>query len=171
MTSKPKHRAFIALGSNLQNPELQLRTTINELNALPQTKLIKVSSLYKTAPVGYDKQPDFINAVAEIDTTLSAPALLAALLELENAHGRERPFPNAPRVLDLDLLLFDDVAMQTNTLTLPHPRMHLRGFVMQPLAEIAPDLIIPNIGKVRDIALSCADQSVVKMHDPDKKPA
>jgi|SRR5450830_466229 len=171
MISSPKHRAFVALGSNLQHPAQQVGNALNELNALPQTTLIKASSLYKTAPVGYDNQPDFINAVAEVETTLTAPALLTALLKLEDAHGRERPFPNAPRVLDLDLLLHDDETMQTTTLTLPHPRMHLRGFVMLPLAEIAPDVIIPNIGKVSEIALACADQSVEKMHHPDKNPA
>ncbi|WP_221764920.1 2-amino-4-hydroxy-6-hydroxymethyldihydropteridine diphosphokinase [Methyloradius palustris] len=165
-----KHRAFVALGSNLQNPELQVGNAINELNELPQTTLIKASSLYKTSPVGYDNQPDFINAVAEVETALNAPELLDALLALENSHGRERPFPNAPRVLDLDLLLFDDVSMQTSILTLPHPRMHLRGFVMQPLVEIAPDVIIPNIGKVSDIAVSYAGQSV-EIVNPDKKKA
>jgi len=171
MSIASKHRAFVALGSNLQQPELQVTSAFNELANLPQTSLVKASSLYKTAPVGYDNQPDFINAVAEVETTLTAPSLLSALLDLENSHGRERPFPNAPRVLDLDLLLFDDVAMQTAFLTLPHPRMHLRGFVMLPLAEIAPDVIIPNIGKVSDLALSCADQSVEKINHPDKKQA
>jgi|SRR5450830_985811 len=171
MTSTRKHRAFVALGSNLQHPELQVGSAINELNTLPQTTLTQASSLYKTAPVGYDNQPDFINAVAEVETVLSASELLNALLALENSHGRERPFPNAPRVLDLDLLLFDDVTMQTTTLTLPHPRMHLRGFVMQPLAEIAPDVIIPNIGKVSDLAANCANQAVERMNHPDKKQA
>ncbi len=169
MTSMPKHRAFVALGSNLQNPKLQVESAIRELNTLTQTRLVKASSLYKTAPVGYDNQPDFINAVAEIETTLTAPAMLTALLELENSHGRERPFPNAPRVLDLDLLLYGDATIKTASLTLPHPRMHLRGFVMLPLVEIAPDVIIPNIGMVSEIALVCADQSVKKMNHPDMK--
>jgi len=171
MTVAPKHRAFVALGSNLQSPQSQVAKAINELNALPQTHLVKASSLYKTAPVGYDNQPDFINAVAEIETALAAPALLTALLALEDAHGRERPFPNAPRVLDLDLLLYDDATIQTTALTLPHPRMYLRGFVMLPLAEIAPDVIIPNMGRVADIAANCTDQSVEKMNHPDKKQA
>ena len=117
------HRAFIALGSNLQNPQEQINAALQRIANTPDIQLIKASSLYQTAPVGYDNQPDFINAVAEISTTLAPLALLQTLLNIETMHGRERPFPNAPRVLDLDLLLYDDVIMNTETLTLPHPRM------------------------------------------------
>lgn len=156
-------QAFIALGSNLQQPQQQVQRAFNELACLPKTSLIKHSSLYRTAPVGYDNQPDFINAAAEIETDLAPLQLLHALLALENTHGRERPFPNAPRVLDLDLLLYDDEVMHTAELTLPHPRMHERGFVLFPLAEIAPDLIIPNYGNITQLAQTCLDQGVEKV--------
>lgn len=156
-------RAFIALGSNLQQPQQQVQQAISGLASLPKTSLIKHSSLYRTAPVGYDNQPDFINAAAEIETDLAPLELLHALLALESTHGRERPFPNAPRVLDLDLLLYDDMVMNTTELTLPHPRMHERGFVLLPLAEIAPDLIIPKYGNITQLAQTCIDQGVEKV--------
>jgi 2-amino-4-hydroxy-6-hydroxymethyldihydropteridine diphosphokinase len=156
-------RAFIALGSNLQQPQLQVQRAFTELGELPETTLVKHSSLYKSAPVGYDNQPDFINAAAEVDTGLSPVKLLRELLKLENSHGRERPFPNAPRVLDCDLLIYDDVSMDTAELTLPHPRMHERGFVLLPLAEIAPDLLITNHGKVLELANASANQGVEKI--------
>ena len=143
------HKAFIALGSNLagnlDSPASQVARALQAISQLPKTQLIKQSSLYKTAPVGYDAQPDFINAVAEIATTLTPQHLLEKLLEIEQTFGRERPFANAPRVLDLDLLLYDDLILHTNSLTLPHPRMHLRGFVLLPLAEIAPTIHIPDL--------------------------
>jgi len=156
-------RAFIGLGSNLQQPQLQIRQAFTELAELPETTVVKRSSLYKSAPVGYDHQPDFINAAAEVDTGLTPVKLLRELLKLENSHGRERPFPNAPRVLDCDLLLYDDISMDTAELTLPHPRMHERGFVLLPLAEIAPDLLIASHGKVADLARACMNQSVEKI--------
>ena len=154
------HRAFVALGSNLQNPSAQVLAALDELDTLTDTTLIKASSLYRTTPWGYDNQPDFINAVAEIETTQDPHTLLQSLLSLEHSHGRERPFPNAPRVLDLDLLLYDDLTMHTQDLTLPHPRMHERGFVLMPLAEIAPALVIPGKGQVADLAKQCLDQGV-----------
>lgn len=153
-------RAYIALGSNLRDPADEVTRAFTELNALPGTRLVRRSSLYRTAPVGYDNQPDFINAVAEMETNLNPLELLRTILQLENQHGRERPFPNAPRVLDLDLLLYDDVAMRTAELNLPHPRMHERGFVLLPLAEIAPGLEIPGHGQVASLAQRCADQGV-----------
>jgi 2-amino-4-hydroxy-6-hydroxymethyldihydropteridine diphosphokinase len=117
--------------------------------------------------VGYEDQPDFINAVAEIETKLDAEKLLTYLLAIENLHGRRRPFPNAPRQLDLDLLLYDDIQLETPELTIPHPRMHTRGFVLLPLAEIAPQLAIPSAelaGKtVAELAATLPDQGVSKM--------
>ncbi|WP_020182822.1 2-amino-4-hydroxy-6-hydroxymethyldihydropteridine diphosphokinase [Methylotenera sp. 1P/1] len=144
--------AYIALGSNLQDPVKQVSRAFDALAQLPATRLLLRSSLYKTAPVGYDNQPDFINAVAKIDTLLEPTVLLRQLLAVEATFGRERPFPNAPRVLDLDLLLYDQIAMHTPELILPHPRMHERGFVLLPLAEIAPDLILPNGKSVVELA-------------------
>ena len=155
--------AYVALGSNLQQPQVQVSQALRELGQLSQTRVTAHSSLYRTAPVGYDDQPDFINAVARVETTLAPLALLRALLALEDTHGRERPFPNAPRVLDLDLLLYDDVHMQTPELILPHPRMQDRGFVMLPLAEIAPDLQIGAHGVARDLAAACQDQGVERV--------
>lgn len=145
-----EHTAYIALGSNLQDPILQVNRAFARLDELPKTNLVKASSLYLTEPLGYDPEqlktiPNFINAVAEISTDLSPVELLEAILGIENEAGRERPFANAPRVLDCDLLLYDNISMQTKQLTLPHPRMHLRSFVLLPLAEIAPQLNLPNL--------------------------
>ena len=157
------HRAYVALGSNLQDPEQQVLRAFEELNGLPQTRVVAKSALYRTAPVGYDNQPDFVNAAAEVSTELEPLALLRALLALETAHGRERPFPNAPRVLDLDLLFYDDLAMHDPELTLPHPRLHERGFVLFPLADIAPDLTVPGKGTVRALLEALPDQGVQRM--------
>lgn len=135
--------ALIALGSNLQQPQVQVSKAIQVLAKTPGLNLMKASSLYATAPVGYDNQPDFINAVIQVSTEIPAPQLMQLLLEIEQIFGRERPFPNAPRILDLDLLDYDGMRMATEQLTLPHPRMHERGFVILPLAEIVPDFILP----------------------------
>ena len=147
------NQVFVALGSNLVNPISQVESAFIALENLPKTHLLKKSSLYKTAPIGYEAEqlrqiPDFINAVAELETDLNPLELLNAILEIENQAGRERPFPNAPRVLDCDLLLYENVTMNSNKLTLPHPRMHSRGFVLLPLFEIAPQLSLPNHGKI-----------------------
>jgi 2-amino-4-hydroxy-6-hydroxymethyldihydropteridine diphosphokinase len=152
--------AFIALGSNLQDPTQQVKRAFDAVAQLPETTLLKQSSLYKTAPVGYDNQPDFINAVVKVETTLAPEALMRHLLTIETQFGRERPFPNAPRILDLDLLLYDAVCMQTDLLTLPHPRMQERGFVMLPLAEIAADLVLPNGESVVELAKNFPQQAI-----------
>lgn len=146
-------QAFVALGSNLANPISQVESAFSALEKLPNTHVLKKSSLYKTAPIGYEAEqlneiPDFINAVAELETDLTPLELLDALLAIENQAGRERPFPNAPRVLDCDLLLYENISMESTKLTLPHPRMHQRGFVLLPLFEIAAQLSIPNHGKI-----------------------
>ncbi len=151
-----KHQAFIALGSNLENPIAQVESAFVALKSLPNTQLIKRSSLYQTAPVDCtdDSQhpvPDFINAVAEIKTELSPQALLELLHAIEHNAGRERPYINAPRVLDCDLLLYEDVEINSSKITLPHPRMHMRGFVLLPLFEIAPDLSMPIHGKIAQL--------------------
>ena len=160
-------QAYIALGSNLagdlDSPASQVIRAFQAIEQLPKTKLIKQSSLYQSAAVGYLNQPDFINAVVEISTQLSPETLLEKLLNIEHEAGRERPFANAPRVLDCDLLLYDDVTMHTEKLTLPHPRMFNRGFVLLPLAEIAPELIIPNGGNVVKLALAFQNQDIKKL--------
>lgn len=152
--------AFIALGSNLQDPIQQVKRAFDAIAQLPETALLKQSSLYRTAPVGYDNQPDFINAVVKAKTTLAPEALMRHLLAIEKQFGRERPFPNAPRILDLDLLLYDGLCMQSDLLTLPHPRMQDRGFVMLPLAEIAADLVLPSGESVVELAKNFQQQDI-----------
>ena len=137
----------IALGANLDHPIDQVRLGFDALAALPLTRLIRRSSLYRTTPVGVEDQPDFINAVAQIETALSASSLLAALLSIEERFGRRRGTVVSPRRLDLDLLLFGSARIADENLVVPHPRMHLRAFVLAPLLEIAPDVTIPGRGR------------------------
>lgn len=133
-------RAYVALGANLGDAPATVRQAIAELGKLPQTRLVRASRLYRSAP-WEASGPDFFNAVAEVHTALDAQALLAALHALEQAAGRERPYLNAPRTLDLDLLLYGHAHIHTPNLTVPHPRMWQRAFVLRPLAEIAPDQV------------------------------
>ena len=158
-----QHTAFIAFGSNLNGPKSQVEQAIQTIKNTPHIELVQGSSLYKTAPVGYDNQDDFINAVAKIKTDLTPIELLRMLLNIERDFGRERPFHNAPRILDLDLLLYEDIAMTSAELTLPHPRMHERGFVMIPLAEIAPEISIGTHGRADELAAKCDNQGVSKI--------
>lgn len=155
--------AYIALGGNLGDPIGAQQSALEALDALPGIHLLKVSSYYRTAPVGLAAQPDFINAVASLETTLSAPALLETLLDTERQFGRIRQQLNGPRTLDLDLLLYGDLACTTPALTLPHPRLHLRAFVLLPLAEIAPDLPLPGRGNVAAWLPAVANQQAVRM--------
>lgn len=157
------HTACVALGANIGEPLRQIEAGFSALAALPGTRLLARSSLYRSAPVGYADQPDFINAVAMIETALAPHALLDALLEIERAHGRVREFPNAPRTLDLDIVLYGDVVLQEPGLTIPHARMLERAFVMVPLTEIAPDVVVPGRGRVRDLALQVDGGSVVQL--------
>jgi 2-amino-4-hydroxy-6-hydroxymethyldihydropteridine diphosphokinase len=132
--------AYVGVGSNLDDPRAHVAQAFDDLDRLPHTRVVKKSSLYRSAPVGYADQPDFVNAVAQLETGLPAERLLAELQEVEARHGRQRSFPNAPRTLDLDVLLFGDAQIKTETLCIPHPRMHERAFVLEPLLEIAPHL-------------------------------
>ena len=138
--------AYVALGANLVDPAAQVRAALVALSKLPDSHLRRASSLYRTAPIGSQDQPDYINAVVALETTLSPDALLTALFEIETQFGRRRDYHHAPRTLDLDLLLYDDQTIDTQRLQVPHPRMHLRAFVMKPLLEIAPDCQIPGRG-------------------------
>ena len=138
--------AYVGIGSNLENPREQVKQAFDELGNIPRTRLTRKSSLYRSDPMGHADQPEFVNAVAELDSTLSPLEILRQLKQIENLHGRERSFPNAPRTLDLDLLLFEKRIFRHSDLTLPHPRMHERAFVLKPLLEIAPDAFIPGIG-------------------------
>lgn len=159
------HFAFVALGSNLDDPRAQVRRGFAALDALPSTRVLARSSLYFSAPVGYLDQPDFVNAVVKIETELTPQALLHSLLDIEHQYGRERTFQNAPRTLDLDVLLYDDVVMHEHGLTIPHPQMHKRAFVLQPLIEIQPDCIIPNVGSAAEAVLGCQDQTLQRMDE------
>ncbi|MCL2075569.1 MAG: 2-amino-4-hydroxy-6-hydroxymethyldihydropteridine diphosphokinase [Betaproteobacteria bacterium] len=145
--------AYVAIGSNLGDSCQIATDAIAALDRLPKSRLVQASSLYRAAPIGSRgqdlEQPDFINAVAALDTRLSPFELLAALQEMEAAAGRTRSIPNAPRALDLDLLLYGDERINTPALILPHPRLYLRAFVLIPLAEIAPArLEIPGRGQL-----------------------
>ncbi|MBI3095354.1 MAG: 2-amino-4-hydroxy-6-hydroxymethyldihydropteridine diphosphokinase [Rhodocyclales bacterium] len=154
---------FIALGANLGDPVATVQAAILALRELPQTEFAAASSLYRTAPVGLRHQPDFINAVVELIAVAPAPTLLQALFEIEARFGRRRSVKNAPRTLDLDLLLYGDELSDDPDLTLPHPRLHERAFVLAPLAEIAPQLVIPGRGAVAELLLRCADQQIEKI--------
>lgn len=136
----------MALGANLGDPITQIRHALEALSQLTGTRLLRASSLYRTAPVGVRGQPDFINAVAALDTALSPESLLDALFAIEADFGRRRDYPNAPRTLDLDLLMYGERRLETSRLRLPHPRLHLRAFVIVPLCEIAPGCRIPGRG-------------------------
>ena len=156
-------RCFIALGANLGDPLATVTAAIAALRELADTEFIAASSLYRTAPVGLKHQPDFINAVVQLNAVSPAPTLLDALFAIEARFGRQRSVKDAPRTLDLDLLLYGAAVSDEQQLTLPHPRMHERAFVLAPLAEIAPRLIIPGRGSVDDLLRRCADQSIEKL--------
>lgn len=132
--------AFVGIGANLGDAQATVRGAVAALGRLPETRLVAASRLYRSAPVDAGG-PDFINAVAQVETTLTAPALLAQLQRLEQDAGRERPYRNAPRTLDLDLLLFGDGRIASPALTVPHPRLAERAFVLLPLHELAPERV------------------------------
>ncbi len=141
--------AAVALGSNLENPEAQVNAGFEEIAAIAGTRLLRRSRLLHTAPVGYLDQPDFVNACALVDTQLGARALLEALLEVEQRHGRVREIPNGPRTLDLDIVLYGDHVIDEPGLKVPHPRAHERAFVLVPLLEVWPEAVIPGKGPAR----------------------
>jgi 2-amino-4-hydroxy-6-hydroxymethyldihydropteridine diphosphokinase len=149
--------AYVGVGSNLNDPRAQVLQAFTELDGLPHTRVVRKSSLYRSAPIGHAAQPDFVNAVAQVETGLPAERLLAELQAVETRHGRERSFPNAPRTLDLDLLLYGNARIASPALTVPHPRMHERAFVLKPLLEIAPQL--PFTAQLD----ACADQEVERI--------
>lgn len=164
----PLKSAIIALGSNLQNPADQVRTALDAIAAHPQIQLEQTSSLYITVPVGYDDQPDFVNAVCAVSTDLSGVELLAALNQIEADFGRERTFRNAPRTLDLDIIDYHHQTSDDPHLTLPHPRAHERSFVMKPLAEILPDFELGQHGKAAEIAARLGDDGIKLLEQADK---
>jgi 2-amino-4-hydroxy-6-hydroxymethyldihydropteridine diphosphokinase len=134
-------RAAIALGSNLDDPESHVRRAMEEIDALPATRVLARSSLFRTAPVGYADQPDFINACVLVETTLAPRALLRELLALEQRHGRVRDIPNGPRTLDLDIVVYGEARIDEPGLRIPHPRARERAFVTDPLREVWPEAL------------------------------
>ena len=155
--------AYVGLGANVGEPRRQLQAALQEISELPGTRITATSGFYRSAPVGCLEQPEFLNAVVELDTQLPPGLLLDSLLAMEIDHGRDRPFPGAPRTLDLDLLLYGDSTIDSSRLTVPHPRMHQRAFVLMPLTEIAPQAAIPGHGKASQLLAGCADQFVQRI--------
>ncbi len=156
--SRSEVTAYVALGANLGDAVGAVRAALDTLACTSGLRLCRVSSLYRTAP-HESHGPDFINAVAEVVTTLNAPALLQALQAIEQAAGRERPYRNAPRTLDLDLLFYGDARIESPALTVPHPRLHERAFVLVPLAELAIERV-PSGGLA-----AVADQRIERLAD------
>ena len=163
-------RVMIGLGSNMSEPIRQIRTALREIDELAGCSLMRVSSLYESAPIGGVAQPPFVNAVAEIETTLSPQVLMARLLDIERLHDRVRTVKNGPRTLDLDILVFNDWCLDEVEVTTPHPRAHERAFVLLPLLELAPELYIPGKGLARDFLPQVSGQSVRKMIETEGRP-
>ncbi|MFV8782372.1 2-amino-4-hydroxy-6-hydroxymethyldihydropteridine diphosphokinase [Microbulbifer sp. SA54] len=156
-------RCFIGLGSNLEDPAGQLRSALSAIKALPRTTLVNCSSFYSSAPIGPGEQPDYVNAVAELDTQLEPLALLDGLQAIEQQHGRERSVRWGARTLDLDILLFGSETIDSPRLTVPHPRMAERNFVLEPLAELAPALELPDGNKLAVLLQGCPPNRLHKL--------
>lgn len=150
--------AYIGLGANLGQAQASIHLAAKELQQIPSIFSLKLSALYDTSPVGC-VGPDYVNAVAKITTSLSAIDLLRSMQAIELKHGRTRPYKNAPRTLDLDLLWYDDQSINTTDLIVPHPRMHERAFVLQPLIDLAPDLTLEQ-GTLDQLLKTCSDQDI-----------
>ena len=151
--------AYIGIGANLGDARANVLDAIGRLGQLPGSAMLAASSLYRTAPIDSGGD-DYINAVARIETGLTAQQLLQALQAIELAHGRARPYRNAPRTLDLDLLLYGDARIATDALQVPHPRLHERAFVLVPLLELAPDIVIPGLGQARQFLNAVSGQGI-----------
>ncbi|MGQ0799003.1 MAG: 2-amino-4-hydroxy-6-hydroxymethyldihydropteridine diphosphokinase [Pseudomarimonas sp.] len=148
------NQVFVGLGANIGEPFAQLESALNALARLPESTLVRSSSFYQSPPWGIDSQPPFVNAVAELSTSLSPEHLMASLLAIEHAAGRQRALRWGPRVLDLDLLMFGDFVIEQPGLRVPHPHLHQRAFVLVPLHEIAPRLVVPGLGAVSSLLQS-----------------
>lgn len=161
-------RAYIGIGSNLGDPIYQVRQAFDRLSTMLSSCCVARSALYQSVPIGGPPdQPDYINAVAGLDTSLTPGQLLAVLQAFELAQGRCRTVRWGPRTLDLDLLLYDQLVTNEPRLTLPHPRLHERAFVLYPLYEIAPDLIIPGQGSLRDLRANCPQNGLIRLDSDD----
>lgn len=155
-------RAYIGLGANLGDARAAIAAAVGAIRALPGTRGCRCSALYRTSPVDAEG-PDFVNAVVALDTTLDPGVLLERLQAIETAAGRTRPYRHAPRVLDLDLLAYGQARVTTPGLTLPHPRLHQRAFVLRPLLELAPDLSLPGLGRLADHLAATSGQAVARL--------
>lgn len=148
--------AYIGLGANLGDARETVHAALRDLAAEPEIEIEKVARLYSSAPID-SSGPNYVNTVAGIRTSLNPQQLLVCLQRIELRHGRERPYVNAPRTLDLDLLLYDDIRLDSPALTIPHPRMHLRAFVLQPLLDVAGDLQLAQ-GQIQTLLKQCKEQ-------------
>ena len=156
--------AYVGIGSNLENPKLQVQQAIDVIDQHQSCKVVARSSLYQTDPVGFEDQPKFVNAVCQLSTRLEPLGLLRALLNIESSLGRVRTGQvNGPRNIDLDILLYESQILNLHDLILPHPRMHERRFVLQPLIELSPDIEIPKLGKAVDLLEYCGQQGILKL--------
>jgi 2-amino-4-hydroxy-6-hydroxymethyldihydropteridine diphosphokinase len=163
--------AYIGLGSNLsdlvagqqRDSKSQLQLAIDSLSEHPQVQLLKLSSFYQTPAIGPGEQPDYINAAALLQTELAPLDLLVLLQSIENHHGRVRTVRWGARTLDLDMLLYDQLSLHSPRLTLPHPRMHERGFVLAPLCEIVADLCLPSGENISELLANCSMQGIVRL--------
>jgi 2-amino-4-hydroxy-6-hydroxymethyldihydropteridine diphosphokinase len=156
-------RAYVGLGANLGNPREQVREALRRMAAAPGIRVLAQSALWRSAPLGPAGQPDYCNAACVVETALSPEALLAALHAIERAMGRQRPPERwAPRLIDLDLLHYEGEARSGGGLTLPHPEAHLRNFVMTPLAEVAPGLVLPGAGTVAELARALGQDGLAR---------
>ena len=163
MTDMTANHAFVGLGSNLDDPASQLERAIAALADVPQTNIARVSSVYRSAPFGPVEQPDFLNAVVQLETRLEAWSLLRQLLDIEQQQGRTRGERWGPRTIDLDLLVHGDTSSDTPELRLPHPGIALRNFVLLPLQEIAPDLVVQGLGRIADIVVSTTEPRIARV--------
>ena len=162
-------RAYIGLGSNLDDPAAQVRRALDLLVSLPGSRLYSHSSLYRSAPLGPADQPDYVNAVAALDTDLDAHALLHELQAIETEQGRVRGDQRwGPRTLDLDLLLYGDAVINDAELTVPHPGLPVRAFVLYPLMEIAPDLMVPGRGSLQELVARCPRDGLARLVDSNE---
>jgi 2-amino-4-hydroxy-6-hydroxymethyldihydropteridine diphosphokinase len=157
------HSIFIGLGSNLDNPKQKIKDAIHLINEIDDVNIIATSSLYETPPIGFFEQPNFINAVVQIYSPINHNNLLIKLFDIERIFGRIRKEKNGPRTLDLDILLFDDLVLESESLTIPHPRMHERLFVLIPLLEISPIIEIPKYGSVSNLISGLTIQNIKKV--------
>ena len=154
---------FIALGSNLENPKEQVKKGILSIKKIEGVRLLNESNLYETPPVGILDQPNFVNAVIKIDSNLGPYEILNELLKIENIAGRVRIGKNGPRTLDLDILLFNNLILNEKKLTIPHPRMHERLFVLMPLKDIDETIVIPNHGAIIDIINKLTPENIIRI--------